>query len=387
MTTVTWTPTARPADGALVYQLRASDLPADMKVIIQFSYTSPGLRFDRAEFAGPTWLVTESSYTNGRGTVKITADVWPNSLDFVSLWFKGSGVIDISVDSITINQNTASVIDPPPFDGIIGAPTLDDFKVNPLPDHLAKLIPEPVLDFIASIYIGAFQRPAEYAGLVYWSEVLLANVNKGLSASESLWALTRDMHWVGTQNGEAGTGLGTSDYIDFVYRNVLGREPDAEGKAYWVDYIEKTPNGRAEFLVHFLNSALQPGNSDGDYVRARMAVSKYYSQEEYSGPAAIESGQTQKLGGVLDSVFDESSAIRAIQGMIDAKQAGGLALSSAEWFIADEALAEWDDDTVEAWLLAQGTGEDDGATDAPPDLSPADPAPADLALPLDTWLG
>jgi len=329
MTTVTWTPNLRPVDNALVYQLHAPSLPGDMKIIIQFSYASPGMRFDHAEFAGPTWMVTEHNYANGLGTVKITADVWPNSPNFATVWFKGAGHgnIDINVDSILINDNKSTVIDPPPFDYTIGTPTLDDFKVNPLPDHLAKLIPEPVLDFIASIYIGAFQRPAEYAGLVYWSEVLLGNIDKGMSASEALWSLTRDMHWVGTQNGEAGTGLNTSDYIDFVYRNVLGREPDAGGKAYWVEYIEDNPNGRAEFLVHFLNSALQPGNPDGDYVRARMAVSKYYSQEEYSGPAAIASGQTKQLGDVLNSVSDEFSAVWAIQDMIDARQ-GSLALSN-----------------------------------------------------------
>lgn len=344
MTTITWTPDPQPASQALAYHLTASSLPADMKVIIQFSYTAPGLQFDRVEFAGPAWTVVDAHYVNGRGTVKIAADLWPNSLDFATLWFTGSGwgSLNIDVGSIVINENVAGVIEPPPFDYTIGTPTLDDFKVNPLPDHLAPLVPEPVLDFITSIYVGAFQRAAEYGGLVYWTELLLSRLGNGMSAAESLLAITRDMHWVGTQNGEAGTGLGTADYVDFVYRNVLGREPDAGGKAYWVNYIEQSPQGRSEFLAQFLNSALQPGNPDGDYVRARVAVSKYYAQEDISGQAAIASGQTQALGNVLGSVLDESSAVRAIQDMINAKQATGLVPQRAS-VVDDQAtdLVTW----------------------------------------------
>src|SRR5690606_26613642 len=108
--------------------------------------------------------------------------LWPNSSNFISFVFTGAehGSLHINSASIALNGQPADTLGPPPF--IIGTPTLEDFKVNPLPESLAQEIPQEVLDFIASIYVGAFQRPAEFEGLAYWSQALLNYIDQGYDA-------------------------------------------------------------------------------------------------------------------------------------------------------------------------------------------------------------
>lgn len=377
MTTITWNPVFRPAEDALVYQLHASALPKEFELSIKFSYTSPTMRFDHAEFSGFMGKV-EHTFINGKGTVRLTADLWPNNSNFISFVFTGADHGSIHIDSaaIAINSEVTGSFGPPPL--VIGTPTLADFTVNPLPDYLAEQIPPIVLDFISSVYVGAFQRPAEYEGLVYWSQTLLNYIDQGYDAWDSLKGLTRDMYWAGTQNHEVGTDLSTADYIDFVYRNVLGREPEPEGKQYWIDYIEE--KGRSEFLADFLNAALQPGNSDGDYVRARMAVANFYSQEAYSGQQARDSGATAALGDVLGSVKDEGSALDAIQGMIASRFGGGVAQSSATIEAGDllegMLLPEWLDDGDAGTIFDEASTSDEVAVDV--DVIGLSQLPADV---------
>ena len=51
-----------------------------------------------------------------------------------------------------------------------------------------------------------------------------------------------------------GANVSDSLYVDTLYTNVLGRLPDAEGKAYWVGRLTSGAETRAEALLGFAES-------------------------------------------------------------------------------------------------------------------------------------
>lgn len=183
---------------------------------------------------------------------------------------------------------------------------------------------------------------------------------------EALWSLTRDMHWVGAQNGEAGTGLGTSDYIDFVYRNMLSREPDAGSKTIGWTTSKVLPMVAPSSSCTFSTRPCSRATPTAIMSARVWQYSKYSLQEEYSGPTAIASGQTQQVGDVLSTVFDELSAVRAIQGMIDVRQ-GSTALSNLLVSTDDSKVLEvmWSDAASVKADEPMGAGEGFIATEPP----------------------
>ena len=65
--------------------------------------------------------------------------------------------------------------------------------------------------------------------------------------------------------------LSDADLLDLVYRNVLSREPDAAGEAFWLSVLDLPEFDRADLLVAF---AISPeGQLDAPEVTALQEVS------------------------------------------------------------------------------------------------------------------
>lgn len=97
------------------------------------------------------------------------------------------------------------------------------------------------------LYQAAFGRPAEAAGLGYW----IWRMDSGSS-------LTQVAHEFMTGQPEFDALYGSnptdSDFINHLYENVLHREADAAGYAYWLNALHTSPNARADVLVDFSES-------------------------------------------------------------------------------------------------------------------------------------
>lgn len=83
---------------------------------------------------------------------------------------------------------------------------------------------------VALLYDSFANRLPDAAGLIGWAEALKGGmmtaqqVAAGFAASDEFSSRT--------------SGLGHDQLIDFMYHNTLGREPEAEGKAGWVDALD-----------------------------------------------------------------------------------------------------------------------------------------------------
>jgi hypothetical protein len=110
------------------------------------------------------------------------------------------------------------------------------------------------------IYQAAFARTPDDAGLGYWidsmdSGVSLYAVGQGFVASNEFTALY-------------GSGVGSVDFVERLYTNILGRAGETDGIDYWTGEID---SGRADFaqiLIGFSESAENKSafyatNSDG----------------------------------------------------------------------------------------------------------------------------
>ncbi len=99
---------------------------------------------------------------------------------------------------------------------------------------------------LARLYFAAYVRTPDFGGLDYWMRERVAG---------------RDLDWIAaffTQSQEFRTRYGNvndTQFVDLVYRNVLGRSPDFAGYLYWLDQLATGKIDRGRLLLLFSDSA------------------------------------------------------------------------------------------------------------------------------------
>lgn len=84
---------------------------------------------------------------------------------------------------------------------------------------------------VQQLYVAYFNRPADTAGLEYWTNVVEAQ--KGSTALVSA-AFAAEAEYKTEY-----TGLSNADVVNKVYLNLFGRPAEDAGKAYWADLLDK----------------------------------------------------------------------------------------------------------------------------------------------------
>lgn len=118
---------------------------------------------------------------------------------------------------------------------------------------------------ITGLYVAFFNRAADQEGLDYWTSRGEAAQQRGDSTSDVLMELSRGFsrHPSFGRNYE---GMNNHEFVEAIYRNVLGREGDSEGIAYWA---RELTNGMSRsdmvsvFVEASLTSDLTPENYPG----------------------------------------------------------------------------------------------------------------------------
>lgn len=96
------------------------------------------------------------------------------------------------------------------------------------------------------LYQAAFARTPDQSGLEFWIEQRDAGVSTEVLASAFL------------RSDEAQAlygGLSNTGFVDALYANVLGRDGDASGVAFWVNALNSGVNDRASVLDNFSASS------------------------------------------------------------------------------------------------------------------------------------
>ena len=104
--------------------------------------------------------------------------------------------------------------------------------------------PESNAAFVMRLYEGVLGRAPDAWGLDGWMDAMADGVSRGQLAQGFL------------DSTEFVSGSGTlsdTDFVELLYNRVLGRQSDADGKAYWVGEIQQGMT-RAEALMGFSES-------------------------------------------------------------------------------------------------------------------------------------
>nr|MBF0684808.1 DUF4214 domain-containing protein [Pseudomonas sp.] len=124
---------------------------------------------------------------------------------------------------------------------------------------------------VQKIYIAFYQRPADPAGLTYWAKQVEA-ANGNTQAVMDLFANSDEAtELYGPINADT-----IGDVIDKIYQALFGREPDAEGKQYYVEEFTKGTFTAGNIALTVLNSAQ---GTDVDAINNKLAVADEYTSQ------------------------------------------------------------------------------------------------------------
>ena len=98
---------------------------------------------------------------------------------------------------------------------------------------------------IFRLYNAAFARFPDYDGLKYWINDYKTQSIRDISAN-----FIRSNEFI----SKYGQNNSTSEFVDNLYLNILGRLPDQSGKNYWVDSIDSGRESRSVVLLGFSES-------------------------------------------------------------------------------------------------------------------------------------
>lgn len=106
-------------------------------------------------------------------------------------------------------------------------PVSEDMRIQNLNERNDRIFSEPI-DPVVRLYEAAFDRDPDSQGLGYW-----ANLTDDLSLVSMANRFIESPEFAQTHGS-----LGESDFVELIYNNILDRQADAEGKAFWLNQLE-----------------------------------------------------------------------------------------------------------------------------------------------------
>lgn len=98
---------------------------------------------------------------------------------------------------------------------------------------------------VTRLYDTVFDRPPDDAGLAFWVNALRVGV--GLDDVAELFVASPEFR---DRYGE----VGSAEFVDLLYRNVLDRAADPEGQAYWTQGLASGRLDRDDVVLAFSES-------------------------------------------------------------------------------------------------------------------------------------
>ena len=197
-------------------------------------HTSPHLHFEVYRPTGsgvtpinPTASVDAALRRIGETQSGEPARVAPSADGFVDhLWYQLFGRYPTSAERATFSADVSS-------DGIWSA-------------LVERLDQNSTAASIDRLYLAFFDRYPDAEGLAYW----VRTRGSGHRAEEiAEWFAESD------EFEARYAGLDFEAFLDRLYTNVLGRQPDQSGKTYWLDLLNRGEVTRGTIVVYFTESA------------------------------------------------------------------------------------------------------------------------------------
>ena len=201
--------------------------------------------------------------------------------------------IAISADEngLTINDSSVVIADVQATNGVIHA--IDSVLIPPT---------AATEQLVQSVYIAFYGRPADEAGLAWWSSRLAANGNDLMSIL--------DAFSISAEFTERYGDLSNDELLNTLYQQLFGRDIDAEGAAFYGAALAAGDLSLQSIALDVLNGAQ---NEDLTVITNKLAAATYFTDMLSSGSfvySGMEAAEAAKA--VLDAIDASTTDIEAI---------------------------------------------------------------------------
>lgn len=179
---------------------------------------------------------------------------------------------------------------------------------------------------VQQLYVAYFGRPADPGGLQNWTTALAAlgiepgidAINRSYLANPTVKAMVDGFATSDESASQYPVGIDTVYFVNTVYQNLLGRQPELDGLLFWSKAIDVGGLTRQQAAISIMAGALanssDQGHVDAAMVNNRVAVASAFTNAlvaknktaYYFGyPGAV---QGRLLLSPITSAFDPANA-------------------------------------------------------------------------------
>lgn len=166
------------------------------------------------------------------------------------------------------------------------------------------LISAANLSALTELYIAYFDRAADALGLSFWAT---AFQNNGFTFQE-----IADLFFTQPETVALYSGVNDGEFVTAVYNNVLGRDPDPDGFAFWTAQLSSGNVSESSFILELLVGARAATGSPQDvaYIESKTDLGLYFS---------VIQGQSNltAANAVMDAFDGTASSLIAAQALSD----------------------------------------------------------------------
>ncbi|ROR03164.1 DUF4214 domain-containing protein [Desulfosoma caldarium] len=222
--------------------------------------------------------------------------------------------------------------------------------------------------WIEAFYVAYFGRAGDPDGVAYWlgkvnsGELDLEGVAENFAQSAEATAQYAYFNIVYNLPGYPISDALYEGFVTQVYRNLLERDPDDDGLAYWVNELKTGNSSPGAFIGYIINAAQvdQDGDSADDWatIYNKAQAAEYFT--DYLVENNIEWTQTlsSQVSAILDNV-DKDSDLPAVEQQMDDVISESEGATTGETFVLTTGLDTFESvgNGVVKAVLSSNTGE------------------------------
>ncbi|MFA8386070.1 MAG: DUF4214 domain-containing protein [Pelagibaca sp.] len=233
---------------------------------------------------------------------------------------------DMSNYGLTISNGSIVIEDRSGGDGTDTLNSIEVLEFNGTAFELSRFTNVSTLtdaDMLAfcELYVAYFNRAPDSTGLLFWGSALA----DGMPMTE----IAREFYGQPETQALYGGSSSTADFVSAVYSNILGRDPDATGFAYWTDILDRGAVERSEFILAMIDGAKAATGSaaDAQYLETKAEIGAYYAVVNGLNNVSVANTAMQSFDGTLASVAEAKSLIDDHAALVDSAQGSEFTIS------------------------------------------------------------
>lgn len=156
------------------------------------------------------------------------------------------------------------------------------------------------ITYLQKVYVAYYGRPGDPAGVGWWAEQLAA-------AGGDLTAIIQQFGYSDEFNDEYGS-LGYGELIDTIYRQMLNREPDDAGRAFYLERLESGEMSLQTITLDVLNGAQ---GDDARIIANKVLVASLFTDEIAQRSLQYTAADIDAARGVLALVGADPASVIA----------------------------------------------------------------------------